>query len=46
MKSKESKEEKRISLENLTGDDDIICEKYSLCATRKITVFVILQKHM
>ena len=65
QKAKETKEEKRVSMENLTGYDDVICGfalctfnlldrvvsfswlfiwiECSLCATRKITVFVIQQ---
>ena len=30
QKAKEAKEEKRISVENLTGFDDIVCE-FALC---------------
>ena len=30
QKVKETKEEKRISVEKLTGDDDIVCE-FALC---------------
>ena len=30
LKAKETKEEKRISVENLTGYDDIICD-FALC---------------
>ena len=50
-KQEKAKEEKKISVENLKGCDDIVCEFALctfnlLCVTREITVFVILQQHM